>query len=230
MRAYTTFLRAVLSESPCLFHDKATFELLYQEQCKDPQTPFSIVDFNRNYSKTSPSGGLPADFWGHALGGAITRHDQPGWLNKGTLLWSGIIAGSQLLDATRYVFPLARQHKAASELAVVFRMLCIEAEVEWDGEKRQYSLVRCEPRTGRYHQIRRHLRFIGCPIVGDPEYGNGWDNRAFKERFKVERTLLCASHLAFPDREQQKMVRVNTKPDADYRPRSIWRGRSVEEL
>lgn len=112
--------------------------------------------------------------------------------------------------------PLEKNKEKVKEPAETDYVRLFTTEVEWDGEKRQYSLVRCEPRTGRYHQIRRHLRFIGCPIVGDTEYGNGWDNRAFKERFRVERTLLCASHLAFPDREQQKMVRVNTKPDADY--------------
>ena len=60
------------------------------------------------------------------------------------------------------------------------------------------------------------MRFLGCPIVGDPEYGNGWDNRAFLERFKVERTLLSAVQIAVPDRAQEKMVRVVTKPYEDF--------------
>jgi tRNA pseudouridine65 synthase len=90
------------------------------------------------------------------------------------------------------------------------------AEVEWDGEKRGYSLVKCEMKTGRYHQIRRHLRSAGHPICGDADHGNSWDNRAFKERFRVERTLLSAVTLAYPDRAQQKMVRVKTTPDADF--------------
>lgn len=89
-------------------------------------------------------------------------------------------------------------------------------EVEWDGEKRSYSLVRCEMKTGRYHQIRRHMRHLGHPLCGDPEYGNAWDNRAFKERFKIERTLLSAVSVAFPDRAQEKMVRLKTSPDPDF--------------
>lgn len=92
-----------------------------------------------------------------------------------------------------------------------------QAEVEWDGEKRLYSLVRCEMKTGRFHQIRRHLRLVGHPLCGDPEYGNGWDNRAFKERFGIERTLLSAVSVAFPDRGAQKMVRLKTQPDSDFR-------------
>jgi tRNA pseudouridine65 synthase len=90
------------------------------------------------------------------------------------------------------------------------------AEVEWDSEMRTYSLVRCEMKTGRYHQIRRHMRSIGHPLCGDPEHGNSWDNRAFRERFGVERTLLSAVSVAYPDRAKQQLVRLKTSPDPDF--------------
>ncbi len=35
------------------------------------------------------------------------------------------------------------------------------------------SLLRCRLETGRTHQIRVHMREIGCPLVGDPVYGQG---------------------------------------------------------
>jgi 23S rRNA pseudouridine1911/1915/1917 synthase len=37
----------------------------------------------------------------------------------------------------------------------------------WKG----YSLLMLRPRTGRTHQIRVHLKHLGCPILGDPLYG-----------------------------------------------------------
>jgi RluA family pseudouridine synthase len=39
---------------------------------------------------------------------------------------------------------------------------------------RKYSLIRAEPTTGRLHQIRVHLKEIGCPLVADADYGTGF--------------------------------------------------------
>lgn len=37
----------------------------------------------------------------------------------------------------------------------------------WD----RYSLILLRPKTGRTHQLRVHMKYIGCPILGDPIYG-----------------------------------------------------------
>jgi 23S rRNA pseudouridine1911/1915/1917 synthase len=69
------------------------------------------------------------------------------------------------------------------------------------------TLVRLIPKTGRTHQLRLHMRFIGHPIVGDKKYGlNGIANEHGAEQIKnvssfqegeCERLMLHAKSLEF---------------------------------
>jgi tRNA pseudouridine65 synthase len=43
----------------------------------------------------------------------------------------------------------------------------------------RYSAVSAHPFTGRRHQIRRHMRHVGCPLIGDTTYGRSEHNRYF---------------------------------------------------
>ena len=61
----------------------------------------------------------------------------------------------------------------------------------------RYSLAEIFPRTGRRHQIRRHLAGISHPIVCDTLYGDGKHNRFFREKFGVAHLLLFATRLGF---------------------------------
>lgn len=54
-----------------------------------------------------------------------------------------------------------------------------------------FSLLKVKPLTGRTHQIRVHLTYIGFPIVGDPVYGKQ------KNVFNLSRQALHASKLGF---------------------------------
>ncbi|MDR2516305.1 MAG: RluA family pseudouridine synthase [Spirochaetaceae bacterium] len=56
----------------------------------------------------------------------------------------------------------------------------------WEG----YALLALRPKTGRTHQIRVHLRHLGCPIVGDPLYG------AADRRFPHATLMLHAARLS----------------------------------
>ncbi|MBZ0282344.1 MAG: RluA family pseudouridine synthase [Anaerolineae bacterium] len=53
------------------------------------------------------------------------------------------------------------------------------------------AMVRINILTGRTHQIRVHMAFIGCPIVGDAVYGYR------KQRLSLKRHFLHAAHLCF---------------------------------
>ena len=59
----------------------------------------------------------------------------------------------------------------------------------------QFSLLQIELITGRSHQIRAHLSYMGNPIVGDPKYGDKKMNSIFKDKFGLEGQLLIANKL-----------------------------------
>jgi tRNA pseudouridine65 synthase len=59
----------------------------------------------------------------------------------------------------------------------------------------RYALLQLEPLTGRKHQIRRHLKHIAHPIIGDATHGKGIHNRFFAETFGCARMLLACTQL-----------------------------------
>jgi tRNA pseudouridine65 synthase len=61
----------------------------------------------------------------------------------------------------------------------------------------RYSLVAAAPLTGRTHQIRRHLKHIFHPVVGDTTYGDGKQNEFFRRKFNSHRLLLHAHTIEF---------------------------------
>jgi tRNA pseudouridine65 synthase len=65
----------------------------------------------------------------------------------------------------------------------------------------RYALVEARPRTGRLHQIRRHLKHLSCPIIGDVRYGKGDHNRLFRTDYGLQRLALhsAALTIAHPD-------------------------------
>jgi len=89
--------------------------------------------------------------------------------------------------------PIARHPVNRKEMAVLpdGREAVTEVKVAAFDEKT--SLVLLKPRTGRTHQIRVHLKHIGCPVLGDPVYGkkNSYDSKG------PNRQLLHAYRLEF---------------------------------
>lgn len=63
------------------------------------------------------------------------------------------------------------------------------------GTFERYALLEVVPRTGRLHQVRRHLKHISHPLIGDVRYGKGEHNRLFRERFGLHRLALHALEL-----------------------------------
>jgi len=61
----------------------------------------------------------------------------------------------------------------------------------------RYSLVKLRPKSGRKHQLRRHMKHIFHPIVGDTKHGRGEHNNLFREKFNCHRLLLHAQNVVF---------------------------------
>ena len=78
----------------------------------------------------------------------------------------------------------------------------------------RYALLEVQPQSGRHHQIRRHLKHLSHPIVGDTVYGDGRHNRLFREVFGSQRLLLQAVRLEFSHPDSGLPVCLTCEPDA----------------
>lgn len=72
----------------------------------------------------------------------------------------------------------------------------------------RYSLVECFPKTGRKHQIRRHLKHLSLPIIGDVNHGDNQHNQFFREHFELRRLMLFATELNFVHPYTQQLINI----------------------
>ena len=72
----------------------------------------------------------------------------------------------------------------------------------------RFSLVEASPKTGRRHQIRRHLAGINYPIIGDTTHGRGEQNRFFRTYFDTHRLLLACTQISLlhPYKDQTLII------------------------
>jgi len=82
---------------------------------------------------------------------------------------------------------------------------------------RRYSLVQLKPETGRKHQLRRHMKHISHPIVGDVKYGKGEHNRFFREQFKCSGLLLAATKMTFQHPATGRTLNLDCPVQDDFR-------------
>jgi len=70
----------------------------------------------------------------------------------------------------------APKHRGAVTAALDGKPAVTDYEVVGYDRDVDTSVVAAEPKTGRFHQIRRHFDMIGHPVLGDPRYGSGNKN------------------------------------------------------
>ncbi len=81
--------------------------------------------------------------------------------------------------------------------------------------RQEFSLLELRPTTGRTHQIRVHLKFIGHPIVGDVTYAGR--KTARQDRAWCPRQFLHAAQIAFTHPKTGKKAKFTSPLPADLR-------------
>lgn len=87
-------------------------------------------------------------------------------------------------------FPLSPEAKGKRRAVTKYRILNYFYQISRKG-KNHYTLVEAMPKTGRKHQIRTHLNYLGYPLAGDKLYS--FKNQILPE--KLKRHFLHANFL-----------------------------------
>jgi 23S rRNA pseudouridine1911/1915/1917 synthase len=114
------------------------------------------------------------------------------------------------LDSGLIELPIGRHPSQRQKLAVRFSE-SRDAITEYKVIKRlnDYTILELTPKTGRMHQLRVHLAYIGHPIIGDATYG--------KKSDLISRQALHAAMLGFIHPATQKYMEFTTELPADMR-------------
>lgn len=80
----------------------------------------------------------------------------------------------------------------------------------------RYALVEVVPLTGRLHQIRRHMKHLSCPLIGDVRYGKGEHNRFFRANHGLHRLALHALAVTFPHPSTGEPVSVRAPVTGEF--------------
>ncbi|MBQ8849290.1 MAG: RluA family pseudouridine synthase [Clostridia bacterium] len=119
--------------------------------------------------------------------------------HKVSRIYYAIATGNFKEDSGTVDAPIGRHPVDRKKMAVIrdADRKSRSAVTHWSVIERfgRYTLVRCELETGRTHQIRVHMAYIGHPLLGDEVYGGGGSSFEAKHKKYISGQCLCATEL-----------------------------------
>lgn len=106
-------------------------------------------------------------------------------------IYNALVEGVIKEDTGTIDKPLGRHPNQRIKMAVVKNGRRAVTHYKVLNRYKNNTLIECKLETGRTHQIRVHMSYMGHPIVGDPVYGYS------KQKFKLNGQLLHAKKLGF---------------------------------
>lgn len=132
-------------------------------------------------------------------------------LRKVSKIYLALVDGHPPTPQGRVEAAIGRDPAHRKQMAITTPQKGREAISEYFTRDRfaEHTLLEVHPLTGRTHQIRLHLAFIGCPIVGDLVYGHK------KSSLPVSRQFLHAAQLSvtLPGEEKARTFEAPLPPD-----------------
>ena len=115
--------------------------------------------------------------------------------------------------------PLKRDGVGTIAPALTHWQVLARAQAEWpvgDFPCSRYTWVEARPKTGVYHQIRRHFSGIARPILGDRVHGDGIHNRKLTEKTGVTGLCLRAVEIDFNHPFSGERLKIKAPPSEKW--------------
>lgn len=85
----------------------------------------------------------------------------------------------------------------------------VQASVHSQFNTSRYSWLDIELKTGRWHQIRRHMNRVAHPVIGDREHGDSHHNRYFRDQLKIDGLCLKAKRIVLAHPLENKILDIH---------------------
>lgn len=135
-------------------------------------------------------------------------------------IYYAIAIGNFKEDSGTVDAPIGRHPVDRKRMAVILdpSMRSRNAVTHWSVIERfgRYTLIRCELETGRTHQIRVHMSYIGHPLLGDDVYGGGGTAFEAKHRRYISGQCLCATELVLTHPTAKKEERFSVPMPKEF--------------